>query len=74
MENETEPLSLGEALNQEMNRVRDEIMPAYIEVGRPGMFAVALMRNCLDRAQKAIIEVDVITMLAMYKALREFTT
>ena len=35
------PKSLGEALPAEMARVRDHIMPAYIEIGPPGRFALA---------------------------------
>lgn len=64
--------SLGEALPAEMARVRDEVMPAYIEIGQPGLLALTLMRMELDRAAKALAEGDVVMMIASYKALKDF--
>jgi hypothetical protein len=65
--------TLGTALPREMKRVRDELMPRYIEIGPPGAFAVAIMRYALDRATKALAEGDVITMIRVYEELKEFT-
>lgn len=67
------PKSLGEALPAEMARVRDHIMPAYIEIGPPGRFALAMMRADLDRAAKAIAEGDVVTMMRAYESLKGYT-
>ena len=65
--------SIGEALPREMSRVRDEIMPAYQEIGPPGMFALAMMRKSLDEAQKAMIEGDLPAMIRCYADLREYS-
>ena len=64
--------TLGEALPREMARVRDKVMPAYIEIGPPGAFALAVMRADLDRATKALAEGDVVAMLQAYNALKEY--
>ena len=64
--------SLGEALPREMARVRDVVMPAYAEIGEPGVYALAMMRADLDLAAKAMIEGDVVAMLRIYKQLKEW--
>ena len=64
---------LGVALPQEMARVRDEVMPAYIEIGPSGAIALALMRSDLDRAAKALAEGDVVEMLRVYESLKEYS-
>ena len=64
--------SLGEELPKEMARVRDVVMPPYIEIGPPGLFALTMMRQDLDRAAKAMAEGDVIEMLRSYEALKEY--
>lgn len=66
--------SLGEALPREMARVRDQVMPAYIEIGAPGIFALTMMRADLDRAAKALAEGDVAEMIRAYESLRNYTT
>jgi hypothetical protein len=65
--------TLGEALPKEMARVRDEVMPEYIEIGPPGQFALAMMRNDLDRAARAMAEGDVVEMLHVYESLKGFS-
>jgi hypothetical protein len=65
--------SLGEALPAEMARVRDKVMPAYIEIGPAGAIALAMMRQSLDRAAKAMMEGDVIEMMRAYKDLKEYS-
>lgn len=67
------PDTLGDALPREMTRVRDVIIPEYIEIGPPGALAVALMRNALDRAQKALAEGDVLAMIRVYEELKGMT-
>lgn len=64
--------SLGEALPREMARVRDELMPLYIQIGPPGQFALALMRQSLDAAAKAMAEGDVVAMLRAHEDLKGF--
>ncbi len=64
--------SLGEELPKEMARVRDEVMPAYIEIGPAGMFALTFMRRDLDAAAHAMAEGDLPSMIAAYQALKEY--
>lgn len=65
--------TLGDALPKEMARVRDEVMPSYLEIGRAGQFAVMMMRADLDAAAKAMIEGDCVKMIAAYQALKGYT-
>ena len=65
--------SLGEQLPKEMTRVRDEVMPAYIEIGAPGALALMMMRQSLDAAQKAMAEGDVIEMIRAYEDLKGYS-
>lgn len=69
-----EPDTLGDALPREMARVRDHVLPAYIEIGPPGAFAVAMIRADLDRAAKALAEGDVAEMIRVYQALKDTHT
>ena len=66
--------SLGTKLPEEMVRVRDEVLPLYLEIGPPGAFAVAMIRGELDAAAKALAEGDVVAMLRSYEALKEVST
>ncbi len=66
--------SLGSDLPKEMARVRDEVIPAYLEIGPAGAFAVAWMREALDDAARAMAEGDVVAMLAAYRTLKEAKT
>lgn len=68
----SETETLGDALPKEMARVRDEIIPAYQEVGNAGFFAISMMRKDLDAAAKAMAEGDVVAMMRAYKALQEY--
>lgn len=63
--------TLGDALPREMARVRDDVLPAYLEIGQAGAFAVAMMRLDLDRAAKALAEGDLVAMLEVYQSLKE---
>ena len=62
--------SLGTALPAEMTRVRDEVLPAYLEIGPAGAFAATLIRADLDAAAKAMAEGDVVAMLRAYESLK----
>lgn len=66
--------SIGLALPKEMARVRDELMPQYIAIGTPGLFALTMMRHELDAAAKAMAEGDTIGMIRCYQTLKEFTS
>ena len=63
--------SLGEALPLEMARVRDKVLAVYLTIPE-GRFAAAMMRADLDRAAKAMVEGDVVEMMRVYQALKEW--
>ncbi len=65
--------TLGTALPKEMTRVRDVVIPPYIEIGPAGAIALAMMRASLDRAQKALAEGDVVAMMQAYEDLKGYT-
>lgn len=64
--------SLGTKLRKEMARVRDEVMPAYNEIGAAGAFALSFMRADLDRAAAALAAGDVVAMIKAYAALKDY--
>jgi hypothetical protein len=70
-----ETVTLGEALPREMARVRDEILPMYLQLrGMPNVIVepqIAMMRADLDAAAKAMAEGDVVEMLRVYQSLKE---
>lgn len=72
-EQSTSPRSLGEALPAEMARVRDVVMPPYMEIGPAGAFGLMMMRQSLDAATRALAEGDVIQMLVCYEDLKGYT-
>jgi hypothetical protein len=61
--------SLAEALPEEIARVRDQVLPEYDAIPT-GKFAATMMRADLDRASKAMMEGDVVAMLAVYESLK----
>ncbi len=65
--------TLGEALPAEMTRVRDKIIPMYIEIGLAGAPALVLIRHSLDLAAQAMAEGDLPAMIRAYKDLQEIT-
>ncbi len=65
--------TVGDALPREMARVRDEVMPAYQEIGPAGGPALAMMRRDLDLAAKAMAEGDVVAMISALKELRGYS-
>jgi hypothetical protein len=65
--------TLGDALPKEMARVRDEILPEYIRIGRPGAMAAAMMQEDLDEAAKAITDGDTVKMVQLYNSLKEYS-
>ena len=64
--------TLADELPKQMARVRDKIMPAYIEIGNAGVPALMMMRLELDRAAKAMVSGDVVEMIACCKSLSEY--
>lgn len=64
--------TVGDALPREMARIRDVVIPAYQSIGPAGGFAIAMMKQDLDRAAVAMAHGDVIGMIAALKSLREY--
>ena len=64
--------TLGDALPRKMARVRDVVMPEYIEIGASGRFALALMRKSLDDAARAMAEGDLPGMIMAYEDLKGY--
>jgi hypothetical protein len=71
-----EPVTLGDALPREMARVRDEILPMFLQMrGMPGVIVepqIAIMRHDLDTAAQAMARGDVVQMLRSYQTLKEY--
>jgi hypothetical protein len=74
LEAQTEQRTLGDALPAEMARVRDKVMPVYLEIGQSGAFALTMMRRDLDEAARAMAEGDVVAMIRVYESLKEYHT
>ncbi len=52
-------MTIGEALPREMTRIRDEVMPAYLEIGTAGAFALeAAVRSEHDPRTREIANED----------------
>lgn len=63
--------TIGEALPREMARVRDHVLPHYVELGPVGAFGAAFIRADLDIAAQALASGDILEMIAAYRALKE---
>lgn len=74
----TGPLAACEIFEQliaESVRVRDEVMPGFLALGRAGDNAVRNMRRQLDGAMRALLQRDrdrAATLLAALRAQRSF--
>lgn len=66
-------MSLPDALIAECIRVRDEIMPAYLEIGQGGKLALAMMRAELNAAYRALAYQDATAQLRLLESLRGYT-
>lgn len=65
--------TLAHACLAQMTRVRDQVMPSYLEIGPPGLFALTLMRQALDATALALAEGDAIALLRLHEELKGFT-
>lgn len=63
--------TLGEDLPKEMARVRDHVLPHYVELGPVGAFGAHFIRADLAAAVQALAEGDVAEMIRVYKALKD---
>lgn len=62
--------SVGEALQEQIGRVRDDVLPVYVKIGAPGLFASASIRHDLDLAVKALAEGDAVACIRMLERLK----
>ena len=62
--------TLGDALPKEIARVQ-EILGQYIAIGPNGAFGAAIIRAKLAAATTAMIEGDLVGMIAAHKKLKE---
>lgn len=67
-------MTVGDELIAEMARVRDRVMPAYLEIGAAGAFALASMRADLDAAARALAAPDVGACIRLLVSLRGYHT
>ena len=66
--------SLGEGLPREMVRVLRDVIPAYVAIGKPGAFALAMMLDALAEAAESIAAQDIAAMIIAYEKLKGFHT
>jgi hypothetical protein len=65
---------LDEVLPEEMARVRDDVMPAYLEIGPAGALALDFLYADLDRATQALATGDIMEMMRAYETLKRYHT
>lgn len=68
------PTTVGDALLAEITRVRDQVLPAYLEIGEPGAFARMMMRADMDDATRALAEGDAVACIRLLESLRGYST
>lgn len=66
--------TLADQVMVEITRVRDEVMPPYLEIGPAGAFALLMMRGAIDAATRALAEGDAVMLLRLLPQLKEFHT
>jgi hypothetical protein len=64
--------TLGDELPKEIARVRDKVLPAYLEIGPAGAIGAAMIRADLDAASRAMIEGDLLAMIRAYESLKGY--
>lgn len=62
--------TLGDKLPREIERVRDCIR-VYDSIGPAGAFASAMLQDAVKRAERAMLNCDVVEMIRSYKELEE---
>jgi hypothetical protein len=62
--------TVGEEIVKEMARVRDELLPVYVELGPAGAFGAMMLRSALDRAAAALASGDVVAIIRAYEELK----
>jgi hypothetical protein len=65
---------VAHALMREITRVRDEVMPAYLEIGESGRVALELMRLHMDAAVRALAYQDGPACIQLLVTLKGFSS
>lgn len=63
--------NLVEGIQQQCNRVRDELIPMYEEIGPAGIFGKIMLQAAIREGEAAIASGDVVQMVAAYKSLED---
>lgn len=66
-------MNLIEGIQEEMNRVRNELLPQYEAIGPAGMFGVAEIKGAIKQGEQAIASGDPIASLQAYERLKSIT-
>ena len=61
-------------MQDEIKRVRDQVMPAYLAIGDAGQIALHFMRHDLDLAVKALAERVAVACVRQHEALKGYHT
>ena len=60
-----------DGIQQECNRVRDQLLPAYREIGPAGTFGILVLTKAIEEGEAAIASGDIVRMIAAYKELKD---
>ena len=63
--------TLADAFSREQARIR-ECLVEGAKIGPPGFFYCAMAHDLLERADKAVMEQDVVAMIRIYKEMKDF--
>lgn len=64
-------MNIIEGIQQKCKQVREQLVPAYEEIGPVGMFGLAMIEQAVEEGEAAIASGDVARMVAAYEALKE---
>jgi hypothetical protein len=65
-------MNLIEAIQQQQTRFRDELIPAYEEIGTAGQFALQLtLKPLLTASEQAIASGDAVDMIRVLQQMRD---
>jgi hypothetical protein len=64
--------TVGHALMAEITRVRDKVMPRYLELGEVGRIPLDLMRLHMDAAIRALAYQDAAACIALLVTLKSY--
>lgn len=64
-------MNIIEGIQQQCNRVRDELLTAYESIGPVGNFGKAMLKLAIQEGEDSIASGDVVRMVAAYKSLED---